>query len=474
MFVGRKKELKYLEDNYKKQGNQLIVLYGHKGVGKTALMSRFVQGKPAAYYDAKPLGAEEQLYMWNHEMGYGISPEELSFDAIFGKMYDEGMELLEEEAVRLQMVKDPSQLEELRQMKHILMIDEFQYIVKFSEKFMMDLLRFIKEQAHRCMVVLCSSSISFVENGLVPQIGTLAMGISSFFKVQPLNFIDCVHFFEEFTTEECMKTYNILGGYPAYWDQFTTKMSIEGNIEHMMLYSDVFLREEGERVVAAELREVNVYCTILYCLSHGMNKLNELHQHTGYSRAKISVYLKNLMERELVEKVFSFDNASSANAKKGIYRIVGSYLDFYYRFVFGRTSKLNILGPKKFYEQYIRKDIPAFYERQFQKICREYMEILNQQKALPIRAVLIGEWIGKEGTIDLVLQDEDGTNILCFCRWQEERFAMEAYEKCLNTAASAKLNADYVYLFSKGGFDQKLTAMAEKMNNLALVDINTL
>ncbi len=51
---------------------------------------------------------------------------------------------------------------------------------------------------------------------------------------------------------------------------------------------------------------------------------------------------------------------------------------------------------------------------------------------------------------------------------------MEAYEKCLNTAASAKLNADYVYLFSKGGFDQKLTAMAEKMNNLALVDINTL
>ena len=454
MFVGRKKELKYLEDNYHKAGSQVLVVYGHKGVGKTTLMSRFVQEKVSAYYAARPLGEAEQLFQWNQEMEYRIPGEELSFDAILHKMYSEASE---DENV-----------------KHVMIIDEFQNIVKYSEDFMLQLMRFVKTTEHQCMVILCSSSISFVENGFVPQIGTLAMGISSFFKVQPLSFAECVQFFDEYSTEECMKTYSILGGIPAYWNQFTTKLDVEDNIKHMLLYPDELLREEGERVVAAELRELNVYCTILYCLSHGMNKLNDLYLHTGFSRAKISVYLKNLMERELVEKVFSFDNASNVNAKKGIYRISGAYLEFYYRFIFGNASKLNILGPQRFFEEYISKELPGFYEKQFHKICKEYMMILNQQKALPIQAVSSGEWIGKEGTIDLVMQDDEGTNILCFCKLNRESFSKEAYDMCLKIAASAKLKADYIYLFSKGGFEQELRILEAAEDSLHLVDINSL
>ena len=130
MFVGRKKELKYLEDNYHKAGSQVLVVYGHKGVGKTTLMSRFVQEKVSAYYAARPLGEAEQLFQWNQEMEYRIPGEELSFDAILHKMYSEASED--------------------KNVKDVMIIDEFQNIVKYSEDFMLQLMRFVKTTEHQC------------------------------------------------------------------------------------------------------------------------------------------------------------------------------------------------------------------------------------------------------------------------------------------------------------------------------------
>lgn len=42
----------------------------------------------------------------------------------------------------------------------------------------------------------------------------------------------------------------------------------------------------AEQLIAAELRELSVYETILYYIASGYDKLNELHLKTGYSRAK--------------------------------------------------------------------------------------------------------------------------------------------------------------------------------------------
>ena len=54
------------------------------------------------------------------------------------------------------------------------------------------------------------------------------------------------------------------------------------------------MHRAAEQLIAAELRELSVYETILYYIASGYDKLNELHLKTGYSRAKISVYMKNL------------------------------------------------------------------------------------------------------------------------------------------------------------------------------------
>lgn len=50
MFVGRAKELAILEDAYQTKSFQMMVIYGRRRVGKTALIREFIKSKPDVYY----------------------------------------------------------------------------------------------------------------------------------------------------------------------------------------------------------------------------------------------------------------------------------------------------------------------------------------------------------------------------------------------------------------------------------------
>jgi hypothetical protein len=136
------------------------------------------------------------------------------------------------------------------------------------------------------------------------------------------------------------------------------------------------------------------------------NKLNDIYRHTGFSRAKISVYLKNLMELDLVEKVYSFDTAGRENAQKGIYRISNPYVRFYYRYLFPNQSFLEMVTPEEFYEKKVAASFDSFAEEAYRKICRERME--REYKN-------VGEWLGKTGNLDAVAVGEDGKVCVAAC-----------------------------------------------------------
>ena len=56
MLTGREQETAFLENHYKRPGSQILVVYGQRGVGKTALLTVFTEEKQTCYtskdYDA--------------------------------------------------------------------------------------------------------------------------------------------------------------------------------------------------------------------------------------------------------------------------------------------------------------------------------------------------------------------------------------------------------------------------------------
>lgn len=449
MFVGRKKELAYLEELYKKDMSNVLCMYGHRGVGKTSLMLGFANSKNCQYILGRACSEDQLISLFARELDVTLKEGD-GFDELFSRIEFKG------------------------EGKKLLLIDEFHNIVKYSDAFIPALMKYVAESETNILVILCSSSISFVENTLVPKIGGYAQRFSGFFKVAPLTFMDCVNYFSGYDTISCMQVYSLLGGMPSYWSRFSDKLTVNENIKRAILHPDAFLRDEGTSIISDELRETNVYATILYYLAGGSNKLNELHVNTGYSRAKISVYIKNLMEREIVEKVFSYDNASSINAKKGVYRINNPYLHFYFKYIFKNESKLVTMGPVRFFEFYIANDLDNFYEEHFKSVCTEFLSLLNQMGRLPFKSSRIGEWVGKKGNIDVVMQNDDEDSIVAFCNWKKELITIKDYKNYLSIASDARIHPDYMIILARGEFDKALSDLTKEVDNIMLIQASSL
>lgn len=453
MIFGRISELKYLNSYYDRDGSQILVVYGQKHIGKTALVREFMEEKPGYYYLARACSEREQIYQWCRQLGRdGYEVEQFaSFHDIFAKITRRSGG------------------------KKVLVIDEFQHIVRASERFMKELVAFVHSQWNRdeMMVILCSSSIGWIENSMVNRIGEAAYELSGFLKIRELLFEDIVQKFPNFRIEECVEAYAILGGFPGLWNQFDDRLTIQQNICRNILNTDSFLFEEGERMLTDQLREPGVYNTIMASIAAGSHKLNNLYLHTEFSRAKISVYLKNLIELELVEKVFSYDTEGRENVQKGIYRISHPFVDFYYTYMYPYLSDLQTLSVGEFYNRYIMPDFRQYVTGYFKKVCRQHLMKLNNRNKLPIELDIIGEWIGKAGELDIIAQDEDGQTLVGLCNW-EKPTTYEDYEELLGYAKKAKINVDYVYMYTAFRFDERLNLEAKIKPNLKLVQISDL
>lgn len=453
MLLGRKAELRNLNSYYDREGSQIVVVYGQKHVGKTALVREFMAERNGYYYLARACSEREQTYQWGLQMirdGYEMEAFPSFRDILIG-ITSQGNG------------------------KKIIVIDEFQNIVKASSEFMGELVAFMHSHWNRdeVMIILCSSTISWVENSMVTRIGETAYELSGFLKIKEMPFEDIVERFPNFRIEECVEAYAVLGGFPGLWNQFDDRLTIQQNICRNLLDPDSSLYEEGERILAEQLREPGVYNTIMAAIADGSRKLNNLYLHTDFSRAKISVYLKNLIELELVGKVFSYDTAGRENVQKGIYRISHPLVDFYYTYMYPYRSELETLPTAEFYNRYVMPDFRRYVTGYFKQVCRQHITRLNDRKKLPIQLDVIGEWVGKSGELDIIAQDEEGHTLVGLCNW-ERPTTYEDYNDLLSYAKKAKVSADYVYMYSAFRFDERLNLETKVRTNLKLIQISDL
>ena len=207
MILGRTSELKYLNTYYDRAGSQIMVVYGERNVGKTFLLRQFVKDKSCFYYRARSASEREQRYQWGGELGKeGIKTAKYpAFTEIF-------------RAIRQEQAD-----------KAVVVIDEFQYIVKSDSTFMKELADFVYSvpQDTPVMFLLCSSSIGWVENDMVARIGEAAHGLSGFLKVRELDFEVMRDYFPAFSMEQSVEVFAVLGGVPGFWKCFDDIKSAE-------------------------------------------------------------------------------------------------------------------------------------------------------------------------------------------------------------------------------------------------------
>ncbi len=440
-FVGRETEQQFLEQYFNREGSRILVVYGSRGVGKTRLLKEFGQNKKMCYYLATSCSSREQRYRWACELKENGG--EISRYPAWEEIFDE-------------MVVTSNE-------KQVLVIDEFHHIVKSDVAFFNALCSFVNQLTEKSMlVILCTSASGWVENSMVERIGSKAANIAGFLKVRSLTFEAVRKLFPAYPVEEAIRAYAVLGGIPGYWKSFSDTLSTDENLIQNIISPESKLHESMSGFLEQELREPAVYNTLLATLAGGCQKLNDIFKHTDFSRAKISVYLKTLMELDLVEKVYSYETEGYSNAQKGIYRISNPYVWFYFKYLFPNQSVLQFKSAADFFDEKVKDSYNLFVEETYRKICRELLSVEFRT---------VGEWVGKTGTLDAVAKDAQGK--LCVAACLYGRMATkEEYDWLLYSAKKAKLVPDEVRIYCQQGFDDYLSAL-ERTGKVRLLTIGS-
>ncbi len=474
MFIGRETELKFLENKYSEDKGQLIVLYGRRRIGKTETLKKFCENKPHIFFSCRECTDKLQLKNFSEKLFKEDIPAgqylseftdwEKAFRAILDLPYGDN--------------------------KKLIVIDEFPYMCKENSSIPSILQNLWDEvfKDENVMIVLCGSSMSFIEKELLAEKNALYGRATGIYKMKEMGFYDAVKFFPDYSDEDKVLVYSVLGGIPHYLKQFNPNLSLAENIKQNVLTKGCVLYSEVEFLLRQELRETQIYNSIVQAIALGNTKLNDISQKSLVEdNPKTSVYLKNLIELGIIEKEFSVGTSTKekANKNRGLYRIADNFFRFWYAFAFTNLSALETDDVEGVYKYSIEPELNKFASFTFEDICREFVTHLQKANALPFRYSAMGRWFGKttvrvknelelaETEIDiLAISSQDKKYLVGECKYKDSEFTYSDY---LDTAAKLddeKKKSEFYYaLFSKSGFNQKIIDKAKSDKSIVLFDL---
>lgn len=477
MFVGRETELKFLEDRYNEKRGQLIVLYGRRRVGKTETLREFCKNKPHIFFSCTQTTDRVQLAKFSKQLLREDIPAkqyvsefadwEKAFRAILDLPYGEK--------------------------KKLIVIDEFPYMCR-GNKSIPSILQNLWDTTFKddnVMIILCGSAMSFIEKELLAEKNPLYGRATGIYKMNEMGFYDAARFFPNYSEKDKVLAYAVLGGIPHYLNQFSPELSVGENIKRSILTKGAVLYSEVDFLLHQELRETPIYNSIIEAVALGSTKLNDISQKSLVEdTSKTSVYLKNLIELGIVEREFSVDAGikEKANTNRGTYRLTDNFFRFWYAFGFANLSQLEDGDVEGVYEYLVEPSLHEFAALTFEDVCKEFVRELQKKNALPFRYTKMGRWTGKttvrdkgadgglrtaETEIDLLAIDREAKE--CFvgeCKFKRSPFEYSEYLDTVAKLSALKEKAKFYYaLFSESGFDEKIIAEAETMEELYLYDL---
>lgn len=458
MFVDRTGELEGLERGYRGRAARLVVIYGRRRVGKTALLTEFARGKSALQYTAEE-ATESVLLQQLSERAAEASGQRYLAEAPF-RTWEAFFGFLVEWAQRR---------------RRLVILDEFPYLLQASPGLASRLQKAWDERLKdiALMLVLCGSYVSVMEQEVLGHRSPLYGRRTGQLRLAPLDFFDASLMLRSSPIARRVEAYAVLGGMPAYVAQFDARLDVFENIARHVLRREAFLYDEPRFVLLQELREPRVYFSILRALAFGDTRLNDIAQHVGLDRTAVARYLDLLRALSLVDRHVPITEGAPEKSRKGLYQICDLFFRFWFRFVYPHATDLEAGRSEAVLQQRIRPAFSTFVGPVFEEVCRQWLRRVEGTPAWPVRYRALGRWWDREHEIDLVGLGERGEILFGECKWSEKPVGIDVLESLRATSRLVPVEANpeqavYV-LFSKSGFTEAVKR--QEGSNVRLVGL---
>lgn len=449
-FYGRELELKKLQRRYDGGRFECIVIYGRRRVGKTALINEFLKGKPAISLSALNTTGAENLAALSKAISTYECPTSTSAPVFpdYFSAFDRITELAKKGRV-------------------VLVIDEFPYLAK-TYPAVSSMLQHLIDHAWAetgLFLILCGSSMSFMEHQVLGVESPLFGRRTAQFRIEPLDYREAALFHPELSHEDNALIYGITGGVPHYINKLDVHGSVDEALIENVFDSAAYLYEEPNNLLKQELRNPGLYSAILRAIASGGTRLNEIAGKTHESTGLISNHLKTLEELGIVRRETPM---AETPGRKSFYLLQDSFFRFWFRFAPENASAINSDSFSKNYPTAVRRYLPDFMGNVFEQMCKQYL--LKFAEELPFPLGSVGQWWGadpiqkKQIQIDIVGKGAEPRRFLIgSCKYRNASVGIDELELMRSYASAFGKGDRYDYcFFSKGGFTDGLREAARK------------
>ena len=471
-FIDRRAELEFLRNvqtRTRPGPGQLILLYGRRRIGKTALLRHWAEGSgvPWIYWMAQREPAALQRRRLTAAL-LGRNPaatDTPTFDS-WPDLWDAAARILGGQ-------------------RQLLLLDELPYAAE-SDPAMLSALQYAWDthfQHSQVVLTLCGSQVRTME-ALLSHQSPLFGRMTGQWQLQPLPFGTLRAFFPDWSPDEQVATYAILGGVPAYLAWFEAGWSLAENIRRQILAPGSLALGEVELLLYDEVRESRNFLTILQAIGNGAHALAEIANATLIASTNLTTYLAHLKELRLVERRLpaTVPPKLQLRSKQGRYHLTDPFHRFYFRFLQPNQAELSYQPDRVL--PLIQSGLRAFVgQTTWEELARQWVYRRGMERALPFAPEVIGSHWSRKVQADVVAISWTARAILIGeCKWGADAVDRQTVRDLLERTVPLTL-ADlpeggagwnvYPALFARAGATPAARAALEEAGGM-VVDLATL
>ncbi len=460
-FVDRIDEMNTLQAEYNSLTSNLIVIYGRRRVGKTALISEFLRARNTGLYFLATEESELQNKKAFRDMVADFTDNPLlkSADVDWISIFEQIANFKTSE-------------------KKIIVIDEFQYIGMSNSAFPSIIQKawdtVLKDS--NIMFIICGSYTSLMKSQALDYSSPLYGRRTAQIRLKQIEFKHYHEFYENRTNEELIPFYAVTGGVPKYVEMLSDHKDIFLAIEKSILNKQSFLYEEPYFLLQKEVSEIGSYFSLIKAIAYGNHKLSDISSEIGIKSTSITKYLKVLMDLDLVEREVPVTEPNPDKSKSGLYKLTDNYIAFWFKFIYPYRSFLE-KGETDFVLNKIKSGFVQNYVSYiYEDVAREAMWKLNMNDTWNFNFDKLGRyWGAKTGEVDIVAIDSMEKNlILGECKYTKSEKGLNVLHllqekgEVLKQITQSK-NVEYI-IFSTGGFTKGLLDEANINPKIKLIN----
>ena len=457
-FVDRESDLAFLLDEYMQARASLVILYGRRRVGKTALITEFGKNRNMLYF----LATEESEAV--NRAQFKMQVAEYTNNVLLENATVDNWEIIFDTLIR----HEPD-------VRKLIVIDEFQYIGKSNPAFpsVFQKIWDSKLKDANIMMVLCGSLVSLMEAQTLAYSSPLYGRRTGQIKLKPIPFQYYNEFYSGKSEKELIPYYGVTGGVPKYIELFREESNIFTAIEKHVISTRSFLYEEPVFLLQREVTEIGSYFSLIRAIAAGNHKLSAIASVLEVKQTSLTRYLRTLIDLDIIEREVPITEDNPEKSKRGLYRVKDNFIEFWFKFVYPERNAIE-RGHTEQVMQRIRVELSSRHTAYvYESICREKLWNLTAEGVLHANVDRIGRWWDNKREIDIVALNSAGNDIVfCECKYTNEPMDTDVFYALRGKAEAVQWKSvqrtERYVLFSTNGFTSHLNDLANSREDLFL------